>query len=230
MGIPERKEREKEQRRELILDAAEKIFFGKGFPASTVDDIAAQAELSKGTIYLYFKSKEDILLGIHLRGEERMFELFRAATSGPEPILVLVTKLGAAYYEFFNTHRNYFRIFQFFNNPQFHKDASQEMLDQCHDHAQKIWEQVTGLIGRAVRENVFEPGLDTMQAAIILWSTGTHMMQQMDAGGDYWEKRMHIDLEETMRKAYRYLVEGMMRKELRAKADELLAGTWIANR
>jgi AcrR family transcriptional regulator len=230
MGIPERKEREKEQRRELILDAAEKIFFSKGFPAATVDDIAAEAELSKGTIYLYFKSKEDLLLGIHLRGEERMFELFQAATSGPEPILVLITKLGAAYYEFFNSHRNYFRVFQFFNNPQFHKDASQEMLDQCHEHGQKIWKQVTDLIGRAVRENVFEPGLDPMQAAIILWSTGTHLMQQMDAGGEYWEKRMRIDLEETMRKAYRYLVEGMMRRELRTKADELLAGTWIATR
>jgi hypothetical protein len=56
------------------------------------------------------------------------------------------------------------------------------------------------------------------------------MMQQMDAGGEYWQKRMHIDLEDTMRTAYRYLVEGMMRKELRARAGELLAGTWIANR
>jgi AcrR family transcriptional regulator len=230
MGIPERKEREKEQRRELILDAAEKIFFSKGFPAATVDDIAAQAELSKGTIYLYFKSKEDILLGIHLRGGERMFELFRAATSGPEPILILITKLGGAYYEFFNTQRNYFRIFQFFNNPQFHKEASQEMLDLCHEHDRKLWQLVTALIDRAVREDVFDPGLNQMQAAIILWSTGTHLMQQMDAGGEYWEKRMHINLEETMRKAYRYLVEGMMRKELRAKSDELLAGTWIANR
>jgi TetR/AcrR family transcriptional regulator len=230
MGIPERKEREKEQRREMILDAAEKVFFGKGFPASTVDDIAAQAEVSKGTIYLYFKSKEDLLLGIHLRGQERMFGIFREAISGPEPVLVLVTKLGAAYYEFFKTHRNYFRIFQFFNNPQFHKEASQEMLDLCHEQGQKIWGLVTGLIGRAVKEGAFDPGLDPLQAAIILWSTGTHLMQLMDAGPEYWDKRMRIDLEETLRTSYRFLVEGMMRRELRAKAGELLAGTWIANR
>lgn len=230
MGIPERKEREKGQRRDLILDAAETVFFSRSFQAATVDEIAEQAELSKGTIYLYFKSKEDLLLGIHLRGSEKMYEMFREAVSGPEPVLVLITRLGAAYFEFFKTHRNYFRIFQFFNNPQFHKDASQEMLDLCHEHDQKLWGLVTDVLGRAVRERVFEPGLDQMQAAIILWSTGTHMMQQMDAGGEYWEKRMHVDLEATMRKAYRYLVEGMMRKDLRANADELLAGTWIANR
>jgi AcrR family transcriptional regulator len=230
MGITERKEREKEQRREQILDAAEKVFFSKGFPAATVDDIAEAAELSKGTIYLYFKSKEDILLGIHLRGEDIMLDMFRKATTADEPVLTLVNNLGEAYYEFFQRHRDYFRIFQFFNNPQFHKVASQEMLDLCHEHGRKIWKVVTDLIERAVSERVFEPDLNPLQAAIILWSTGTHMMQQMDAGPEFWDKRMHIDLEETMKKAYRYVVEGMMRKELRDSAQKLLVGKWLATR
>ena len=230
MGITERKEREKEHRREQILDAAEKVFFGKGFPASTVDDIAAAAELSKGTIYLYFKSKEDILLGIHLRGSEKMYEMFHAATSGPEPVLVLVTMLGGAYFEFFKTQRDYFRIFQFFNNPQFHKEASQEALDLCHQQGMKVWKLVTDLIERAIREEVFDARLDPLQAAILLWSTGTHIMQQMDTGGESWDKRMHIDLESALRTSYRFLVEGMLRKELRVNADRLLAGTWIAAR
>jgi AcrR family transcriptional regulator len=60
MGINERKEREKQQRRHAILDAAEQIFFKKGIENSTMDDVAEKAELSKGTLYLYFKSKEEI--------------------------------------------------------------------------------------------------------------------------------------------------------------------------
>ena len=58
MGITERKEREKLQRREDILNAAERVFFSKGHKNSTMDDVAEEAELSKGTLYLYFKSKE----------------------------------------------------------------------------------------------------------------------------------------------------------------------------
>jgi TetR/AcrR family transcriptional regulator len=50
MGITERKEREKEQRRNAIIDAAEKIFFTKGMDNSTMDDVAEEAELSKGTL------------------------------------------------------------------------------------------------------------------------------------------------------------------------------------
>ncbi|MDL1893205.1 helix-turn-helix transcriptional regulator, partial [Sphingobacteriales bacterium CHB3] len=52
MGIIERKEREKEQRREEIVTAAEKIFFEKGLAIATMDEIAEAAELSKGTLYL----------------------------------------------------------------------------------------------------------------------------------------------------------------------------------
>jgi len=64
MGIAERKEREKQQRREEIIEAAEAVFFSKGFEKSTMDDIAEKAELSKGTLYLYFKSKEDLHMAV----------------------------------------------------------------------------------------------------------------------------------------------------------------------
>lgn len=230
MGITERKEREKEQRRDLILDAAEKVFKGKGFQEVTVDNIADAAELSKGTIYLYFKSKEDILLAIHLRGEEIMYQMFQKATTTDEPVIHLINNLGEAYYEFFKRYPHYFRTSQFFNNPQFHKEASQEVLDQCREHGKKVWSLVSGLVDLAVKEKIFRPDIIPLQAAIILWSTGTLLMQQMDTQGDYWKEYIKIDLEQTMKTAYRYMVEGMMRKEIRDGADQLMAGKWLAPR
>jgi AraC-like DNA-binding protein len=53
-GNSERKEREREQRRNSIIDAAEKIFFTKGIAGATMDDVAAEAELSKGTLLSVF--------------------------------------------------------------------------------------------------------------------------------------------------------------------------------
>lgn len=60
MGIHERKQREKQQRRKDIIDAAQKIFSVKGFNSATMEEIASAAELSPGTIYLYFKNKEEL--------------------------------------------------------------------------------------------------------------------------------------------------------------------------
>ncbi len=60
MGIQERKQREKEQRRKQIMEAARKVFSAKGFNRATMEEIAGEAELSPGTLYLYFKNKEEL--------------------------------------------------------------------------------------------------------------------------------------------------------------------------
>jgi len=60
MGIFERKQREKEKRKIEIINAARKVFSNKGFNSSTMEEIATEAELSPGTLYLYFKNKEEL--------------------------------------------------------------------------------------------------------------------------------------------------------------------------
>ncbi|MEH0021104.1 MAG: TetR/AcrR family transcriptional regulator [Desulfobacter sp.] len=75
MGIYERKQREKERRRHEILSAARAVFSVKGFNSATMEEIASKAELSPGTLYLYFKNKEELHTSLsidilsHLGGE-----------------------------------------------------------------------------------------------------------------------------------------------------------------
>ena len=56
--------RRAEARPDEVLDAALSVFVARGFAATKVDDIARQAGVSKGTVYLYFPSKEALLEGI----------------------------------------------------------------------------------------------------------------------------------------------------------------------
>jgi AcrR family transcriptional regulator len=59
-----RKEREHRARQEEIMRAARELFATQGYHRTTLEDIARHAEFGKGTIYNYFKSKEDLFLGI----------------------------------------------------------------------------------------------------------------------------------------------------------------------
>ncbi len=79
MGIAERRKREKEQRKVDIIDAAESVFFSKGWQTATMDDVADAAELSKATLYLYFKNKEELYAAILLRGSEMLYDMFISA-------------------------------------------------------------------------------------------------------------------------------------------------------
>ncbi|MGV8056996.1 MAG: TetR/AcrR family transcriptional regulator [Smithellaceae bacterium] len=64
MGITERKQREKKARVSLIKETAAGIFQKKGFEATTLDEIAQLCEVSKASIYLHFKSKDDLYYSI----------------------------------------------------------------------------------------------------------------------------------------------------------------------
>lgn len=65
---------EKEQRREAILDAAEQLWLQDPVRMANVADIAKAAGLAKGTVYLYFRSKEELLLSVHERHVHTFFD------------------------------------------------------------------------------------------------------------------------------------------------------------
>jgi AcrR family transcriptional regulator len=75
---------EKEARRQAILDAADRLFAERQELAN-VADVATAAGLAKGTVYLYFQSKEEIYLALHLRHVEHFFTRLIARLDGTQP-------------------------------------------------------------------------------------------------------------------------------------------------
>ena len=65
-------------RRSDIIEAAERIFFTKGYDLATMDDVAKEAEFSKRTIYVYFNSKEQIYFEIMIRGYRLLIGMLKA--------------------------------------------------------------------------------------------------------------------------------------------------------
>ena len=69
-------------KRERILTAAERIFARRGFFAAKVSDVAKEAGVADGTIYLYFKSKDDLLISLFERRMQQVNALLRTAVAG----------------------------------------------------------------------------------------------------------------------------------------------------
>ena len=222
MGIKERKEREKGARREEIINAAEKIFFEKGLVQATMDEIAEAAELSKGTLYLYYSSKEDLYLAVAMRGSEILHDLFEKVLSSGEPTVKMIASLGEAYYEYFKTHRNYFRMYYFFENPQVQSQVSPEMMEICVKGDRRIWDQVVRLLQRGIDEGLLRMDLDPLEAGVMLWSNSNGLMRIMDRQDEYWREHMGLDLENMLRKSNQMLVQGMMTEEAKKQHPAVL--------
>ena len=180
MGIAARKEREKEQHKEEILNAAEQVFFEKGLAQATMEEIALRAEFSKGTLYLYYKSKEDLCMAVICRGHQILFTMFQEAAATREPTVQLLENIGQAYYSFYKRYHNYFRMFAFSENTPLHSQVSEEMSDACAESSQKICRLVLDVIQRGKEEGTFRKEVDPFEFGVIFWSGARGIMRLMD--------------------------------------------------
>jgi AcrR family transcriptional regulator len=106
-----RKEREYLVHREEILSAAEKVFAAKGFFLTTMSDIAREAEFGTGTLYKYFRSKEELYFTLIDEKVEEINRLVKDELSQKTSAVERIKKALALQFEFFERNRDFFRIY-----------------------------------------------------------------------------------------------------------------------
>ena len=109
MGIAERKEREKQEMRELILQTAGKMFVEEGFDKTSIRNIAEAIEYSPATIYLYYKDKNELFYAIQQEAFLKFFEYFQTVGPMEDPIKRLKT-LGEVYLRFALENPGYYDL------------------------------------------------------------------------------------------------------------------------
>jgi AcrR family transcriptional regulator len=156
MGIEERKEREKKQRRQQIVNAAEKVFAAKGFSGATVENIADEAELSPATLYLYFKNKDELYASLNLKMlkvlTEKMESVYHRKGLSPEE---KIRALEKALYEVYEQDpRNVINVLRFQSSEEL-KNLSPELASQIKDGARKYLSAIAGIFEDGVGEGSF---------------------------------------------------------------------------
>ena len=136
MPAKARREREKQQRYNEIVDAAEKVFLESGFATTSMDEIARQAQLSRALLYVYFKDKSAILRAVMLRALQSMEARFEAALHSEQIGLKQIEKIGMAYYLFSEEESDYFDLLtelSTFPAPD-ELDAIADGMAACREH------------------------------------------------------------------------------------------------
>jgi AcrR family transcriptional regulator len=156
MGIEERKEREKEQRRQQIMDAAKKVFASNGFGGATIENIAEEAELSPATIYLYFKNKDELFASLNLRMLQAL--IARVENVSDQKNLSFEKKIKAlekALYEVYMTDPvNVVNVLRFQSKERL-RNLSPELSSQIRDYTQKYMKAIAEIFENGVQEGIF---------------------------------------------------------------------------
>ncbi len=99
MGISERKEREREEMKTMITTAAMKMFLEDGYAKTSIRNIADSIEYSPGTIYLYYKDKDELLYEVQRQAYHKLLEAFKSGAVSKNP-LERLEQMGKTYVSF----------------------------------------------------------------------------------------------------------------------------------
>ena len=169
MGLEERRKREKENRKNAILKAARKLFFDKGFRDVTVESIAKKAELSKGSVYLYFKSKEEIYTQILLSDIDKFHKVIANLMQEGQSSSAMLMGLANIYAEFFMNDRELFRIMMNYMLNTDHMNLPEEIDHLIVKATNKTVDIIEEIFKMGIRAGEFPPYIDLRQKRNAIW-------------------------------------------------------------
>src|SRR5688572_24307535 len=163
MTVADRKLREKEDKRTLILDAARRIFLEKGYTLTSIRNIAEQIEYSPGTIYLYFKDKDDIFHALHEEGFSRMLQKMEPLQFVADPFERLLA-LGRVYLDFAKHNKDFYDLMFVMQSPLKHETKHEKW-----EMGNRTLESLKDII-RQCQETGHFKGMDVDFLSFMIWS------------------------------------------------------------
>ena len=202
MGTRDRRSREKGARREAILKAAKAVFADKGVLATTIDDIAERAEVAKGTVYLYFRAKEEMFAALMDEGLALVGRRFSEAVDLTLPADENLRRLCDAYCRLYREEPQYFKLLFFCS----HADVRAKTCanpSECQGLP-----PLAALIQKGIDEGSFSPTVDPAKAAAIVWgsSNGIILMFEHELQGS---TRFDLPIEDLLRTNTELFIRGL---------------------
>ncbi len=171
-----RRKRDRERKTNEIIDAAEKIFFSKGFNKTTMETIASELELTKPALYRYFKNKEDLYYAVLLRGTIILSEMMEHEVKSKKTGLEKIYATGIAFCKFYKQYPEYSSLMQHLKtNIKLNKNCTNlEKLSKYNNNHLNIMSEAieTGKQDGTVRKDI-----DTLMTALYLMESTIAIMK-----------------------------------------------------
>jgi len=205
-----RRAREKEERRQSILRAAREALVEEGFYRITMDGIAERAEVSKGTVYLYFESKENLLALLLLEGLEALCGYLEEAYALDRSLSAdeRLRRLGWAYLQFFRREPFYFRFLMAVDRGRFRETVTPQVYQDVLEASLEGVNWVIRAVEQGVRDGLFAC-CDARQAAATFWAMLNGVLDLMSH--PLRQDLVGVSLEVLYRTAMDTVIDGLRR-------------------
>jgi AcrR family transcriptional regulator len=207
LGTRERKEREFETRRRLILATATELFQKDGFGGVTLDDIASAIEFSKGTIYNHFGSKEEIYASILVEHLNILLSCLKEAARTGRNTLERLRNSMKAYVRFYREHREYFKLLFFIDLVSDHYRVPDTLLKEIRTLKIACLLELQNVVREGVRSGELEGGRPDAQVSMVMWGMINGIIQLVES-----RQFKEEDLDRLIGLGFEIVLGGLKRK------------------
>jgi AcrR family transcriptional regulator len=174
--VATRKERERVARESLIVDHARRLLVRDGFQELNLDELARAIEYSKGTIYLHFKTKEDLVLAVLTKTLQERADLLERAAQFKGNTRERMRALSYACCHFVFLHPEYFFVEIMLKSLSFWERASEERRKIHFIETRRIFQIVNSIVTHAVAKGDLPRGAnsDEVTLSLIAITIGSH--------------------------------------------------------
>jgi TetR/AcrR family transcriptional regulator len=193
MSTKDRKQIEKENRKELILKAAETIMLANGLHGLSIDLIANETQLAKGTIYLYFKSKEEILSILTIKARNLLLKEFQKIGENDENPIEKLKSIVKMNYMFYKKNPLYYDLVSLYE-ANHNLTETEEMYKSSED----IIQIVSNIAIQAKEEGLLNPAINPLHFTMISWGATVGILQLLKIRGKLIGEKMNITEEDLL--------------------------------
>jgi AcrR family transcriptional regulator len=198
MGISERRQREREERRSAIIDAAKKVFLEKGIEHATMKDVAAEAELSKAALYLYFKNREELTFELLHISLLKIKDLIDTAAGKETDGFHKLKAVGDAFMQFYRDEPDYIYFSLVIERYSYSIANNLPTAKRCLELLNKIQRIIEHLLQQGVEDGSIRSDLDVEKTAVVFIHIATSFMQRVSTLQDTLVKDEHYEPNELV--------------------------------
>jgi AcrR family transcriptional regulator len=196
--------------RDTISAVADRLFMEKGIEKTTMDDIAKEAEYSKATLYVYFKSKDEIFHYITLKGMQLLHDKFTKVLQMDDGAIDQYMSICEVLGEFCEKYPLYFKSML----EPIASDAESRMQSETLEAIYQTGEMLNGdierLIQKGVEEEVFKKDLPCLTTGMVFWASISGIVSLAGNKQGYISQSMGMSREDFMNYGFKMILQSIL--------------------
>lgn len=197
--------------RDTISGVADRLFAEKGMEKTTMDDIAKEAEYSKATLYVYFKSKDEIFHYITLKGMQMLHDKFARVLETQQGAIDQYLEICKALGAFYEEYPVYFQSMLETIASDTESRLRSETLEAIYQAGELLNGYIESLIHKGIEEEVFKKELPSLPTGMVFWASLSGIVSLAGKKRDYISQSTGMTREDFMDFGFKMLLQSILK-------------------